>query len=73
MYWYYSGYSFICNLVSFNSKIKGIEDSDMQKYYKIVSKFMLGNGLSGKQIDAIINAINKNTCVELDELKKSQN
>ena len=54
-------------------KVKGIEDSDMQKYYKIVSKFMLGNGLSGKQIDAIINAINKNTCVELDELKKSQN
>ena len=54
-------------------KVKGIEDADMQKYYKIVSKFMLGNGLSGNQIDAIINAINKNTCVQLDELKKSQN
>jgi len=54
-------------------KVKGIEDSDMQKYYKIVSKFMLGNGLSGKQIDAIVNAINNNTCVQLDELKKSQN
>ena len=25
-------------------KVKGIEDSDMQKYYKIVSKVMLGNG-----------------------------
>ena len=53
-------------------KVKGIEDADMQKYYKIVSKFMLGNGLSGKQIDAIVNAINNNTCVQLDELKKSQ-
>jgi hypothetical protein len=54
-------------------KIKGIEDQDMQKYYKIVSKFMIGNGLSGKQIDAIVNAINKNECVKLDELKKPQN
>lgn len=54
-------------------KVKGIEDSDMQKYYKIVSKFMIGNGLSGKQINAIVDAINKNTCVQLDELKKPQN
>ena len=54
-------------------KVKDIEDQDMQKYYKIVSKFMIGNGLSGKQIDAIINAINNNECVNLDELKRSQN
>ena len=54
-------------------KVKDIEDQDMQKYYKIVSKFMIGNGLSGKQIDAIINAINNNDCVNLDELKRSQN
>ena len=54
-------------------KVKGIEDQDMQKYYKIVSKFMIGNGLSGKQIDAIINAINNNECVNLDELKRAQN
>ena len=54
-------------------KVKGIEDKDMQKYYKIVSKFMIGNGLSGKQIDSIIQAINTNQCVRLDELKKSQN
>ena len=54
-------------------KVKDIEDRDMQKYYKIVSKFMIGNGLSGKQIDAIINAINNNECVNLDELKRSQN
>ena len=54
-------------------KVKGIEDSDMQKYYKIVSKFMIGNGLSGKQIDSIIDAINNNTCVQLEELKRSQN
>ena len=54
-------------------KVKSINDQDMQKYYKIVSKFMIGNGLSGKQIDAIINAINNNTCVSLDELKKPQN
>jgi hypothetical protein len=54
-------------------KVKGINDQDMQKYYKIVSKFMIGNGLSGKQIDAIINAINNNQCVKLDELKKPQN
>ena len=52
-------------------KVKGIDDQDMQKYYKIVSKFMIGNGLSGKQIDAIINAINSNKCVSLDELKKT--
>jgi hypothetical protein len=45
----------------------------MQKYYKIVSKFMIGNGLSGKQIDAIVDAINKNQCVKLEELKKPQN
>ena len=54
-------------------KVKGIQDQDMQKYYKIVSKFMIGNGLSGKQIDAIINAINNNNCVSLAELKTSQN
>jgi hypothetical protein len=54
-------------------KVKGIDDKDMQKYYKIVSKFMIGNGLSGKQVDAIVNAINKNQCVKLDELKKPQN
>ena len=54
-------------------KVKDIEDQDMQKYYKIVSKFMIGNGLSGKQIDAIINAINNNECVNLDELKRAQN
>ncbi len=54
-------------------KVKDIDDQDMQKYYKIVSKFMIGNGLSGKQIDAIINAINSNKCVSLDELRRSQN
>lgn len=54
-------------------KVKDIEDQDMQKYYKIVSKFMIGNGLSGKQIDAIVNAINNNSCVSLDELRRSQN
>jgi hypothetical protein len=54
-------------------KVKDIDDTDMQKYYKIVSKFMIGNGLSVKQIDAVVNAINNNTCVNLDELKKSQN
>ena len=54
-------------------KIMGIDDQDMQKYYKIVSKFMIGNGLSGKQIDAIVGAINNNTCVNLEELKKPQN
>ena len=54
-------------------KVMGIDDQDMQKYYKIVSKFMIGNGLSGKQIDAIVNAINNNTCVNLEELKKPQN
>lgn len=54
-------------------KIMGIDDQDMQKYYKIVSKFMIGNGLSGKQIDAIVGAINTNTCVNLEELKKPQN
>tara|TARA_S200002703_G_scaffold931_1_gene1614 strand:+ start:70 stop:1323 length:1254 start_codon:yes stop_codon:yes gene_type:complete len=54
-------------------KVKDIQDKDMQKYYKIVSKFMIGNGLSGKQIDAIIQAINTNQCVRLEELKKSQN
>ena len=54
-------------------KVKGIDDKDMQKYYKIVSKFMIGNGLSGKQIDAIVDAINKNQCVKLEELKKPQN
>lgn len=53
-------------------KVKGIQDQDMQKYYKIVSKFMIGNGLSGKQIDSIINAINNNTCVNLEELKQPQ-
>ena len=53
-------------------KVKGIDDKDMQKYYKIVSKFMIGNGLSGKQIDSIINAINENTCVNLDELRQPQ-
>jgi len=53
-------------------KVKGIEDQDMQKYYKIVSKFMIGNGLSGKQIDAIVDAINNNTCVDLGELRQSQ-
>jgi hypothetical protein len=54
-------------------KVMGIDDQDMQKYYKIVSKFMIGNGLSGKQIDAIVGAINNNTCVNLEELKKPQN
>ena len=54
-------------------KVKNIDDKDMQKYYKIVSKFMIGNGLSGKQIDAIVNAINSNKCVSLDELRRSQN
>jgi hypothetical protein len=58
---------------SISRKVKGINDQDMQKYYKIVSKFMIGNGLSGKQIDAIVNAINSNQCVKLDELKKPQN
>lgn len=53
-------------------KVKGIQDQDMQKYYKIVSKFMIGNGLSGKQIDSIVNAINNNTCVNLEELKQPQ-
>jgi hypothetical protein len=54
-------------------KVKNIDDSDMQKYYKMVSKFMIGNGLTGKQIDAIVDAINNNTCVSLDELRRSQN
>lgn len=55
------------------TKVKSIDDQDMKKYYKIVSKFMIGNGLSGKQIDAIINAINNNTCVDVGQLKQPQN
>jgi hypothetical protein len=55
------------------TKLSSIDDPDMKKYYKIVSKFMLGNGLTSQEITGIIKAINDNQCVNIAELKKPSN
>ena len=53
--------------------VKAVDDGDLQKYYKVVSKFMLGNSLTSEEITKIIKAINDNTCISVDELQKPSN
>jgi hypothetical protein len=53
--------------------LKGTGDSDLQKYYKEVARYMLGNGLTSNEITTIIKEISNDTCVRMEELKKPQN
>jgi hypothetical protein len=53
--------------------VKNIDDSDLKKYYKTVSKFMIGNDLTSQEISNIIKSINDNTCIDVDQLKKPTN
>jgi len=53
--------------------LKNTGDEDMKKYYKEVARYMLGNGLTSKEITTIINAIAQDNCVKMDELKKPEN
>ena len=53
--------------------VGAVQDNDLKKYYKIVSKFMLGNSLTSKEITNIIKAINDNTCISVTELQKPSN
>jgi len=48
-------------------------DSDLKKYYKEVARYMLGNGLTSKEITTIIKKISEDDCVKMDELKKPEN
>ena len=52
---------------------KNIDDQDMKRYYGIVSKMMIGNDLTSKEITGIIKAINTNKCVNIKELMKPFN
>ena len=53
--------------------LKNVPDEDMKKYYKEVARYMLGNGLTSKEITTIVNAIAEDNCVKMDELKKPEN
>ena len=53
--------------------VMAVDDGDLKKYYKVVSKFMLGNSLTSEEITKIIKAINDNTCISVDELQKPSN
>jgi len=53
--------------------LKGTGDSDLLKYYKEVARYMLGNGLTSKEITTIITKISEDKCVIMSELKKPQN
>ena len=53
--------------------LKGTGDSDLQKYYKEVARYMLGNGLTSNEITTIIKAIADDTCINMEELKKPDN
>lgn len=53
--------------------LKGTGDEDLKKYYKEVARYMLGNGLTSKEITTIIKEIANDTCVRMAELKKPEN
>ena len=53
--------------------VKNIDDNDLKKYYKTVSKFMIGNDLTSQEISNIVKSINDNTCIDVDQLKKPTN
>jgi len=55
------------------SALKNVEDDDMKKYYKEVARYMLGNSLTSREITTIISAINDDTCINMEELKKPDN
>jgi hypothetical protein len=48
-------------------------DTDLQKYYKEVARYMLGNGLTSEEITTIIKEINNDSCIKMEELKKQAN
>ena len=50
-----------------------IADTDLQKYYKEVARYMLGNGLTSEEITTIITQIRADECILLGELKKQAN
>lgn len=48
-----------------------VEDRDVKAHYKVMAKFMIGNGLTSKEIKDIIFELQKDTLIDMPELKST--
>ena len=51
--------------------LSNVEDRDVKAHYKVMAKFMIGNGLTSKEIKDIIFKLQEDTLVNIDALKST--
>lgn len=52
--------------------LSNVEDKDVKAYYKIMAKFMIGNGLTSKEIKDMVLKLQEDNLVNQDALKSSK-